>query len=137
MMCWHSPQLSYWGRMTKQFGNPWSIASSTFVAQHFPLCRSPRMASGTQEKQFTPSLLNFFIYNPTFGPREGEVGLSLIWIFICHVLYRICFLLYIYIQNNRPMFFLRPCLYVCQYFPLSFRKLSHSVGGEEDLILPP
>ncbi|GLD57588.1 vacuolar fusion protein CCZ1 homolog isoform X1 [Lates japonicus] len=33
---------------------------------------SPRMASGMQEKQYTPSLLSFFIYNPTFGPREGE-----------------------------------------------------------------
>lgn len=31
------------------------------------------MASGMQEKQYTPSLLSFFIYNPTFGPREGEV----------------------------------------------------------------
>uniref|UniRef100_A0A669DZC4 CCZ1 homolog, vacuolar protein trafficking and biogenesis associated n=1 Tax=Oreochromis niloticus TaxID=8128 RepID=A0A669DZC4_ORENI len=30
------------------------------------------MASGMQEKQYTPSLLSFFIYNPTFGPREGE-----------------------------------------------------------------
>lgn len=28
-----------------------------------------------QEKQYTPSLLSFFIYNPTFGPREGEVSL--------------------------------------------------------------
>lgn len=36
------------------------------------LC-SPRMASGMQDKQYTPSLLSFFIYNPTFGPREGEV----------------------------------------------------------------
>uniref|UniRef100_A0A7N6AHT1 CCZ1/INTU/HSP4 first Longin domain-containing protein n=1 Tax=Anabas testudineus TaxID=64144 RepID=A0A7N6AHT1_ANATE len=33
---------------------------------------SPRMASGMQEKQYTPCLLSFFIYNPTFGPREGE-----------------------------------------------------------------
>lgn len=31
------------------------------------------MASGMQEKQYTPSLLSFFIYNPAFGPREGEV----------------------------------------------------------------
>ena len=34
-------------------------------------------ASGTgaaQEKQFPPALLSFFIYNPTFGPREGEVS---------------------------------------------------------------
>ncbi|RXN04556.1 disks large-associated 5-like isoform X3 [Labeo rohita] len=30
------------------------------------------MASGMQEKQYTPSLLSFFIYNPKFGPREGE-----------------------------------------------------------------
>lgn len=37
------------------------------------LCSSPRMASGMQDKQYTPSLLSFFIYNPTFGPREGEV----------------------------------------------------------------
>ncbi|XP_031521734.1 vacuolar fusion protein CCZ1 homolog B-like [Papio anubis] len=27
----------------------------------------------TQEKQFPPVLLSFFIYNPRFGPREGEV----------------------------------------------------------------
>ncbi|CAB1313145.1 unnamed protein product, partial [Coregonus sp. 'balchen'] len=33
---------------------------------------SPRMASGMQEIQYTPSLLSFFIYNPSFGPREGE-----------------------------------------------------------------
>uniref|UniRef100_A0A8C2ZBE3 CCZ1 homolog, vacuolar protein trafficking and biogenesis associated n=1 Tax=Cyclopterus lumpus TaxID=8103 RepID=A0A8C2ZBE3_CYCLU len=33
---------------------------------------SPRMASGMQEKQYTPSLLNFFVYNPTFGQKEGE-----------------------------------------------------------------
>ncbi|KAJ8413698.1 hypothetical protein AAFF_G00082050 [Aldrovandia affinis] len=33
---------------------------------------SPRMAAGMQDKQYTPSLLNFFIYNPKFGPREGE-----------------------------------------------------------------
>lgn len=26
-----------------------------------------------QEKQFPPALLSFFIYNPRFGPREGEV----------------------------------------------------------------
>ncbi|CAO2630513.1 Vacuolar fusion protein CCZ1 homolog, partial [Lemmus lemmus] len=26
----------------------------------------------TQEKQFPPALLSFFIYNPRFGPREGE-----------------------------------------------------------------
>uniref|UniRef100_A0A8C2ZBI1 CCZ1 homolog, vacuolar protein trafficking and biogenesis associated n=1 Tax=Cyclopterus lumpus TaxID=8103 RepID=A0A8C2ZBI1_CYCLU len=30
------------------------------------------MASGMQEKQYTPSLLNFFVYNPTFGQKEGE-----------------------------------------------------------------
>ncbi|XP_070301042.1 vacuolar fusion protein CCZ1 homolog isoform X2 [Salvelinus sp. IW2-2015] len=33
---------------------------------------SPRMASGMQEKQYTPSLLSFFVYNPSFGSREGE-----------------------------------------------------------------
>lgn len=27
-----------------------------------------------QEKQFPPALLSFFIYNPRFGPREGEVA---------------------------------------------------------------
>lgn len=27
-----------------------------------------------QEKQFPPALLSFFIYNPRFGPREGEVS---------------------------------------------------------------
>lgn len=32
----------------------------------------PRMATAAQEKQKAPSLLNFFIYNPTFGPKEGE-----------------------------------------------------------------
>uniref|UniRef100_A0A7N6A6A1 CCZ1/INTU/HSP4 first Longin domain-containing protein n=1 Tax=Anabas testudineus TaxID=64144 RepID=A0A7N6A6A1_ANATE len=36
----------------------------------------PRMASGMQEKQYTPCLLSFFIYNPTFGPREGEVSMT-------------------------------------------------------------
>uniref|UniRef100_A0A8C5FSC0 CCZ1 homolog, vacuolar protein trafficking and biogenesis associated n=1 Tax=Gadus morhua TaxID=8049 RepID=A0A8C5FSC0_GADMO len=36
------------------------------------LCYSPRMAAVTQEKQYTPSLLSFFVYNPSFGPREGE-----------------------------------------------------------------
>lgn len=30
------------------------------------------MAYAAQEKQHAPSLLNFFIYNPKFGPREGE-----------------------------------------------------------------
>uniref|UniRef100_A0A8K9UY46 CCZ1 homolog, vacuolar protein trafficking and biogenesis associated n=1 Tax=Oncorhynchus mykiss TaxID=8022 RepID=A0A8K9UY46_ONCMY len=30
------------------------------------------MASGMQEKQYTPSLLSFFVYNPSFGSREGE-----------------------------------------------------------------
>lgn len=48
-----------------------------FAFLHLSLCvcYSPRMASGMQEKQYTPSLLSFFIYNPTFGPREGEVRL--------------------------------------------------------------
>ncbi|XP_007891760.1 vacuolar fusion protein CCZ1 homolog isoform X2 [Callorhinchus milii] len=32
---------------------------------------SPRMTTA-QEKQFPPSLQNFFIYNPKLGPREGE-----------------------------------------------------------------
>lgn len=31
-------------------------------------------AGAAQEKQFPPALLSFFIYNPRFGPREGEVG---------------------------------------------------------------
>lgn len=30
-------------------------------------------AGAAQEKQFPPALLSFFIYNPRFGPREGEV----------------------------------------------------------------
>nr|XP_033808393.1 vacuolar fusion protein CCZ1 homolog isoform X1 [Geotrypetes seraphini] len=30
------------------------------------------MATATQEKQSAPSLLRFFVYNPKFGPREGE-----------------------------------------------------------------
>ncbi|XP_075035768.1 vacuolar fusion protein CCZ1 homolog isoform X1 [Mixophyes fleayi] len=30
------------------------------------------MAFAVQEKHYPPSLLNFFIYNPKFGPREGE-----------------------------------------------------------------
>uniref|UniRef100_A0A3B3S5L2 CCZ1 homolog, vacuolar protein trafficking and biogenesis associated n=1 Tax=Paramormyrops kingsleyae TaxID=1676925 RepID=A0A3B3S5L2_9TELE len=38
----------------------------------FFLFSSPRMATGMQEKQYSPSLLSFFIYNPKFGPREGE-----------------------------------------------------------------
>uniref|UniRef100_A0A4X2LQA8 CCZ1/INTU/HSP4 first Longin domain-containing protein n=1 Tax=Vombatus ursinus TaxID=29139 RepID=A0A4X2LQA8_VOMUR len=29
-------------------------------------------AGAAQEKQFPPALLSFFIYNPRFGPREGE-----------------------------------------------------------------
>ncbi|EAW76724.1 hCG2023245, isoform CRA_a [Homo sapiens] len=29
--------------------------------------------SAAQEKQFLPALLSFFIYNPRFWPREGEV----------------------------------------------------------------
>ncbi|XP_015215800.1 vacuolar fusion protein CCZ1 homolog isoform X2 [Lepisosteus oculatus] len=33
---------------------------------------SPRMATAIQEKQYAPTLLNFFVYNPKFGPREGE-----------------------------------------------------------------
>ncbi|XP_005998421.1 vacuolar fusion protein CCZ1 homolog isoform X1 [Latimeria chalumnae] len=33
---------------------------------------SPRMATGTQDKQYNPTLLSFFIYNPKFGPKEGE-----------------------------------------------------------------
>lgn len=35
------------------------------------------MASGMQEKQYSLSLLSFFIYNPKFGPREGEVSFTL------------------------------------------------------------
>ncbi|OWK11294.1 CCZ1, partial [Cervus elaphus hippelaphus] len=31
-------------------------------------------AGAAQEKQFPPALLSFFIYNPRFGPREGEGG---------------------------------------------------------------
>ena len=31
-------------------------------------------AWAAQEKQFPPALLSFFIYNPRFGPREGEVS---------------------------------------------------------------
>ncbi|CAJ0967993.1 unnamed protein product [Ranitomeya imitator] len=30
------------------------------------------MAFAVQEKHYPPSLLSFFIYNPKFGPREGE-----------------------------------------------------------------
>uniref|UniRef100_G3TU30 CCZ1/INTU/HSP4 first Longin domain-containing protein n=1 Tax=Loxodonta africana TaxID=9785 RepID=G3TU30_LOXAF len=33
---------------------------------------SGRAEGGSQEKQFPPALLSFFIYNPRFGPREGE-----------------------------------------------------------------
>uniref|UniRef100_A0A6I8S8S5 CCZ1 homolog B, vacuolar protein trafficking and biogenesis associated n=1 Tax=Xenopus tropicalis TaxID=8364 RepID=A0A6I8S8S5_XENTR len=33
----------------------------------FSACGSP-----IQDKRFAPSLLSFFIYNPKFGPREGE-----------------------------------------------------------------
>ncbi|XP_038675503.1 vacuolar fusion protein CCZ1 homolog isoform X3 [Scyliorhinus canicula] len=35
------------------------------------LIASPRMTAAN-EKQSPPSLLSFFIYNPKFGPREGE-----------------------------------------------------------------
>uniref|UniRef100_A0A6I8R8H5 CCZ1 homolog B, vacuolar protein trafficking and biogenesis associated n=1 Tax=Xenopus tropicalis TaxID=8364 RepID=A0A6I8R8H5_XENTR len=31
-----------------------------------------KMAYAVQDKRFAPSLLSFFIYNPKFGPREGE-----------------------------------------------------------------
>lgn len=31
-------------------------------------------AGAAQEKQLPPALLSFFIYNPRFGPREGEVS---------------------------------------------------------------
>uniref|UniRef100_A0A4W5PWU6 CCZ1 homolog, vacuolar protein trafficking and biogenesis associated n=1 Tax=Hucho hucho TaxID=62062 RepID=A0A4W5PWU6_9TELE len=34
---------------------------------------SPRMTLRMQEKQYTSSLLIFFIYNPSFGPQESEV----------------------------------------------------------------
>uniref|UniRef100_A0A8C5G5Q6 Vacuolar fusion protein CCZ1 homolog n=1 Tax=Gouania willdenowi TaxID=441366 RepID=A0A8C5G5Q6_GOUWI len=43
------------------------------------------MASGTQEKQYTPSLLSFFIYNPTFGPREGEEEKKILFYHPCEV----------------------------------------------------
>lgn len=31
-------------------------------------------AGAAQEKQLPPALLSFFVYNPRFGPREGEVS---------------------------------------------------------------
>lgn len=36
-------------------------------------------AGTAQEKQFPPALLSFFIYNPRFGPREGEVRGAVPW----------------------------------------------------------
>ncbi|MEE6518238.1 hypothetical protein FKM82_029106 [Ascaphus truei] len=39
---------------------------------HNVLCLTFRMASAVLEKQLAPTLLSFFIYNPQFGPREGE-----------------------------------------------------------------
>ncbi|MCI4384194.1 hypothetical protein PGIGA_G00036020 [Pangasianodon gigas] len=46
---------------------------------------SPRMASGMQEKQYSPSLLSFFIYNPKFGPREGEEEKKILFYHPCDV----------------------------------------------------
>ena len=76
------------------------------------LCRySPRMASGMQEKQFTASLLNFFVYNPTFGPREGEVR----WIHryrnAKHMFYTCICLLRLYSGNSTVNSRLNCCLF--------------------------
>jgi hypothetical protein len=30
-----------------------------------------------------PSLLNFFVYNSTFGPREGEVKIESVFLSVC------------------------------------------------------
>ena len=43
------------------------------------------MAAVTQEKQYTPSLLSFFVYNPSFGPREGEVSAHLTCVCVCYL----------------------------------------------------
>uniref|UniRef100_A0A668AE01 CCZ1 homolog, vacuolar protein trafficking and biogenesis associated n=2 Tax=Myripristis murdjan TaxID=586833 RepID=A0A668AE01_9TELE len=43
------------------------------------------MATGMQEKQYTPSLLSFFIYNPSFGPREGEEEKKILFYHPCDV----------------------------------------------------
>lgn len=55
-----------------------SVKVWTKVFFLFFLFSSPRMATGMQEKQYSPSLLSFFIYNPKFGPREGEVQVYLL-----------------------------------------------------------
>lgn len=66
-----------------------SLLSSSFLSDVIPhflqlflsISVSPRMASGMQEKQYNPSLLSFFIYNPKFGPREGEVRIQVFIIY--------------------------------------------------------
>lgn len=59
-----------------QTGLNWRFPCPNSLSLSFP---SPKMASGAQDKQYTPSLLSFFIYNPTFGPREGEVRGGFQW----------------------------------------------------------
>lgn len=89
------------------------------------------MAAGTQEKQYTPSLLSFFVYNPSFGPREGEVSLiSNKWLTHVPLLcYSTCFIsMAVFIQACMPGDI------------VMHRMLSEShihLGGEEDPVLPP
>lgn len=73
--------IRYPPRLTTIHSSAFKLMSNVHVhaeAMYFNVFfSSPRMASGMQEKQYTPSLLGFFIYNPKFGPREGEVCSSL------------------------------------------------------------
>lgn len=86
----------------------------------FCICFSPRMASGMQEKQYTPSLLSFFIYNPTFGPREGEV--DSIW--SSHFIVQFVYVFSIIFENS---------WIVNKFLCVNVSFLS---GREEDFVLP-
>lgn len=78
------------------------------------------MASGMQEKQYTASLLSFFVYNPTFGPREGEVSSTLGSLL-------------------GPKFYASSTVQHFDTAPISLKQSVHFFfsGGEEDFVLPP
>lgn len=65
-----------------------------------------------QDKQYTPSLLSFFIYNPTFGPREGEVGsksgVSLIFVWMSWLLVWQFIDLLLFFQEEKKILFYHP-----------------------------
>lgn len=70
------------------------------------------MASGMQDKQYTPSLMSFFIYNPTFGPREGEVifksrFLSILFMSDLVVHSRVCYF-FPFFQEEKKILFYHP-----------------------------